>query len=106
MTGVSYELARRRLGERLTDAERKLRVLQRELDHMLPTSAGFQETRWMLDREREAARLIRLEIDRLENRRNNAVNRTVIDLLRAENPSLCAQLLQRAEKQITPEYGQ
>lgn len=95
---MPYQHERRRLGDDLTAAESKLRALEQDFSRSIPAAPAFQETRWLLDRQREACRLLRAEIERLENRRKNAINRAVVALLRDTEPQLFTRLVSEAEQ--------
>jgi len=102
----SYTDDSRRLHQQLTDAADRLDDLQDELDRTPVSAPGFQELRWLLDRQRETVRLIKAEIERNEIRKTNAVTRAVFALLREEHPAIFARLLTRAEHQVAPKGAQ
>jgi hypothetical protein len=99
----THQAERIRLGQKLTDAETKLRDLQAELDRTPPTSPSFSDTGWLVDQQREQCRLVRAEVERNENRYRNAVNRKLASLLREHDAALLARLLTLAERRVDPD---
>src|SRR5438445_448176 len=55
---------------------------------------GFQETRWLLNRAQEATQKLKNQIDRVIQRKNEALTATILARLKAQFPTEVAEIEQ------------